>query len=585
MSKLESCSNSNSQRRQHSSLSDAPNPRFHHRPLDLSESTVRVFSIGYENDGISLRLWHQPLYHGQIALSYLWGDPSPTHEILINERPFLVRQNLYDFLQEMKSRPPPRFAAEITYPRHRFWVDAICIDQTNDREKNHQVRQMGRMYTQASRVIFWLGCGLLMPAPLSSISLRRPQDLQKLGSLLPPIIKLPYWRRTWVAQEIILGKDRAKVMLGSDVVSMETFGELVKHFFRSGEENLNPNGRYAQQKPYSRGWDNGAHVLALISDEPGKSWTEMTSPPRDGLVEHWFTTLIRLLGVFKGTECADQRDRLFVPLMLIGSAEAIHFVDYSKTEMTLYLDLLNAYHHWRTRGEGTNFRPIFFYDFISAETAIRSTLKVDLKQFPAFDMQGSLRCAIQVADLQRCKSLQSQTLSKLWTISLLLETLGCLSEGVTGHSLRLCASKVAPADGSGEALPQLQSFSVVECLSCQKLPVFLPTKRVAVFLAHDEYQRQLHDNCARFVVVEGWSEICYLAHISHLGASELQCLCTLTGFDPHGLHRVFLDWRRMPQTGSIQESTLLMQYQCVANTSGLLALSQALENKKAKYPS
>lgn len=38
-----------------------------------------------------------------------------------------------------------------------LWVDAICINQSNPDEKNHQVRQMYRIYSSASRVLIWLG--------------------------------------------------------------------------------------------------------------------------------------------------------------------------------------------------------------------------------------------------------------------------------------------------------------------------------------------------------------------------------------------------------------------------------------------
>ena len=35
-------------------------------------------------------------------------------------------------------------------------IDMRCINQSNTRERNHQVAQMGRIYSQASRVIAWI---------------------------------------------------------------------------------------------------------------------------------------------------------------------------------------------------------------------------------------------------------------------------------------------------------------------------------------------------------------------------------------------------------------------------------------------
>jgi hypothetical protein len=38
-----------------------------------------------------------------------------------------------------------------------FWIDAVCIDQEHNEEKSQQIRQLRKIYEQASRVIIWLG--------------------------------------------------------------------------------------------------------------------------------------------------------------------------------------------------------------------------------------------------------------------------------------------------------------------------------------------------------------------------------------------------------------------------------------------
>lgn len=38
-----------------------------------------------------------------------------------------------------------------------LWVDALCIDQSNDSEKTQQVQQMGTIYKTAAAVVLWLG--------------------------------------------------------------------------------------------------------------------------------------------------------------------------------------------------------------------------------------------------------------------------------------------------------------------------------------------------------------------------------------------------------------------------------------------
>jgi hypothetical protein len=39
----------------------------------------------------------------------------------------------------------------------RLWIDALCIDQSNMEERSEQVKSMARIYSQASRVVIWLG--------------------------------------------------------------------------------------------------------------------------------------------------------------------------------------------------------------------------------------------------------------------------------------------------------------------------------------------------------------------------------------------------------------------------------------------
>ena len=53
------------------------------------------------------------------ALSYVWGDASVTKLTLVDDVPFTVRVNLWDFLAQMQEE-------EFT---GILWIDAICINQ------------------------------------------------------------------------------------------------------------------------------------------------------------------------------------------------------------------------------------------------------------------------------------------------------------------------------------------------------------------------------------------------------------------------------------------------------------------------
>ena len=38
-----------------------------------------------------------------------------------------------------------------------YWCNALCINQNDDQEKGHQVNQMGQIYSEAQKVLVWLG--------------------------------------------------------------------------------------------------------------------------------------------------------------------------------------------------------------------------------------------------------------------------------------------------------------------------------------------------------------------------------------------------------------------------------------------
>ena len=63
-------------------------------------------------------------------------------EILLDGKVFKVRDNLWQFLHEMRKQ----------HRRDRFWIDAISIYQTDMKERNHQVAMMKDIYTKVGLV-------------------------------------------------------------------------------------------------------------------------------------------------------------------------------------------------------------------------------------------------------------------------------------------------------------------------------------------------------------------------------------------------------------------------------------------------
>jgi hypothetical protein len=204
---------------------------FVHKPLQLGIPSIRLIELlpSEEDDDIRCIVRHvtlevppsyDPLLDAPIAahytcLSYVWGPTDQKHQIIVNGKPFLVRMNLWKFLRTVSL-----LRATEKYNNKRWhrslWIDAICIDQENSAEKNHQVQQMGRIYSSAAEVIAWLGddntLARLMKAetpesitpkeygiarlPGKATMVRQPEYYEALCNNA-------YWKRAWIVQEIL----------------------------------------------------------------------------------------------------------------------------------------------------------------------------------------------------------------------------------------------------------------------------------------------------------------------------------------------------------------------------------------------
>jgi hypothetical protein len=85
------------------------------------------------------------------ALSYAWGHPSLTCEIVVNGLLLPITRNLEQALRSLRHDSSVRASARI------LWVDAVCINQSCISERNHQVSQMHEIYAGAETVVIWLG--------------------------------------------------------------------------------------------------------------------------------------------------------------------------------------------------------------------------------------------------------------------------------------------------------------------------------------------------------------------------------------------------------------------------------------------
>ena len=90
-----------------------------------------------------------------------------------------------------------------------LWVDAICINQNDRLERESQVANMMRIYSNCSRAIVYLGADIVRRPPDTQFASRHHLDdfdtvMESEGISLSQLLRRRYFSRIWVVQELIL---------------------------------------------------------------------------------------------------------------------------------------------------------------------------------------------------------------------------------------------------------------------------------------------------------------------------------------------------------------------------------------------
>lgn len=183
------------------------------------------------------------------AISYTWGDPNLTRPIFVNSKQLEVRENCWYVLWQMRYH-------DVMEP---IWIDAICINQFDDREKGPQVSRMGDVYKHAKGVCvcvgphegdseFFVRCakahsmfqqredtksrvpiyGVDVPCAFLPSGIMRtsvglagstPLGLQRLVDAGAALLGRSYFKRLWIVQELCLAQERT-LYCGPDCVGI-----------------------------------------------------------------------------------------------------------------------------------------------------------------------------------------------------------------------------------------------------------------------------------------------------------------------------------------------------------------------------
>ena len=341
---------------------------FQHAPLDRTKASIRLVHIlpALSPGGlIQCKIFHDTIDASYQCLSYRWGDARPETPIVVNGACFKVRRQLYDFLTLEQSR-----LAMASKPSESLWIDALCIDQTNKLERNHQVAQMGRIFSSASTVKVWLGTtptlsmfcktyeresGLYRAGDQYGRKRAYGQNLAKfctLGGILSPllvftwtayhgmrrgletltdetryyskawereiiekdIIHNDYWSRAWITQEICLARRPMLVLEYEEDVPLGKLFDLVLI-----SSSTTKKSHFHELLRYIRG------TVLDLGDKR----------------EYSNTALIPLLHRFRNKDCAIPRDRIFSILPLYRWGHLIE-VDYDQTDDELVVSILGC---------------------------------------------------------------------------------------------------------------------------------------------------------------------------------------------------------------------------------------------------
>jgi hypothetical protein len=322
-------------------------------PLIAAQS-IRILTIlpnkATEQIQCTLQVVHLPEAPEYEALSYVWGTQDPPTRIICNGIPTAVGPNLAAAMQQIRLVDKPRLV----------WIDALCIAQTDLKERSAQVAFMQVIYQRASRVLMWLGVdddgsvevalGLIDKAVQlarhetgsrkigpNDIGVELPSLERNLSRGFPPpqdpswkaLVRLyenPYFARVWVWQEVYNAASVITV-IGDHRQEWDHFGLATQWFVCKGYAKLILGLGCSTCVVY-------LYALAKLKARGG----------HPGRLEE------TLSGVARRTRATDPRDKVYALLGLSNAGDILLqdrrttlYPDYEKAVVDVYIDTIRYF--------------------------------------------------------------------------------------------------------------------------------------------------------------------------------------------------------------------------------------------------
>ncbi|CAF9935801.1 MAG: hypothetical protein HETSPECPRED_009903 [Heterodermia speciosa] len=273
-----------------------PNLNFHAKQIRLLEIQQGAYPDELLCNLSIAALTERPQYD---ALSYVWGDGLAKKPIMLDGTPVRVTENLDAAMRHLRRLDKSIF----------IWIDALCIDQANTPERNHQVSIMGDVYRGAQQVFAWLGeLDAETDKVLSMIEIFGSDLMLHWDSAFPHaisedmvsssqfvglcrLLNRPWWTRVWTAQEAILAK-RLLFVCGKRRVDAASFFDFTtsfaRHmsyccgqFFLSQQQSMLMGLRYQVDSLYTMQYFRYQKSNTPISTQMSHYRTRSCKDPRD----------------------------------------------------------------------------------------------------------------------------------------------------------------------------------------------------------------------------------------------------------------------------------------------------------------
>lgn len=253
------------------------------------------------------------------ALSYEWGEKGGDQWILVNDLIVPIQKNLLQALHHVRLRDRERL----------LWIDALCINQLDKLEKNHQVKRMSQIYMTAWRTLIWLG----PESQDSNLALRFMSfvgtshrggpfeelhvynDYRRELESIRRLFQRTYWTRLWIIQEVLVANE-ALIQCGQEVLDWDLFS-------RCQEYLLVPGIKTPRDDKF-----NDLHESTAASLERHRL-----------RYQQGLCSLRELLYEFSNSKCFDVRDTIYGLAGLANDASDLP-IDYRKSAFDVFTDVI-----------------------------------------------------------------------------------------------------------------------------------------------------------------------------------------------------------------------------------------------------